>query len=82
MNLSSMVFAFCSLFEIIVYYKVMKIVNVQCCSIELFAKMLMFLSVLSNGIVTSHMWLLSLRNVAGVTEDLDFKFCFNINKFK
>lgn len=65
---------FCGLFEIIVYTGTMKVVYAQCCSIEIYLKIKMFISVLSNTIVIRHMWLSSPGNVASVTEELIFKF--------
>lgn len=37
----------------------------------------MFISVLSNTMATSYMWLLNTWNIASVTEKPNFKFLFN-----
>lgn len=51
----------------------------KCCLIELSIKMKFFLSVLSNVVVTNHMWLLNTWNMSSATDGLILIFSPSIN---
>lgn len=51
----------------------------RCCLIELSTKMKFFLSVLSNVVVTNHMWLLNTWNMSSATDGLILIFSLSIN---